>query len=71
MTEQEFDGWVRRHRFLYHVTARGSWSSISKHGLLTTNDLLNESGVLSTERYSKLLFRNSRRDGTMSISASV
>ena len=50
MTEQEFDGWVRRHRFLYHVTARGSWSSISKHGLLTTNGLLNESSVSSTER---------------------
>ena len=50
MTREEFDGWVRRHRFLYHVTARGSWPSISKHGLLTTNALLVECGVPDSER---------------------
>lgn len=50
MTKEEFDGWVRRHRFLYHVTARGSWPSISKHGLLTTNALLAECGVPNSAR---------------------
>ena len=50
MTREEFDGWVRRHRFLYHVTARGSWPSISKHGLLTTNALLVKCGMPNSER---------------------
>ena len=50
MTQEEFDGWVRRHRFLYHVTARGSWPSICKHGLLTTNALLQECSVPLSER---------------------
>ena len=50
MTREEFDGWVRRHRFLYHVTARGSWPSISKHGLLTTNALLAKCGMPNSER---------------------
>ena len=50
MTKEEFNGWVRRHRFLYHVTARGSWPSISKHGLLTTSALLAECGVPYSER---------------------
>ena len=36
---------ISNHPELYHVTATGSWCSIKKHGLCTTNDLLNRAGV--------------------------
>ena len=58
MTEEEFAGWVRRRRFLYHVTARGSWPSISKHGLLTANALMKKCGGRNGERF---LFSNCHR----------
>lgn len=31
---------ISNYPVLYHVTARGAWPSIKRHGLLTTNDLL-------------------------------
>ena len=31
---------ISKYPVLYHVTARGAWPSIKRHGLLTTNDLL-------------------------------
>ena len=37
MKRKEF---ISKYPVLYHVTARGAWPSIRKHGLLTTNDLL-------------------------------
>ena len=36
---------ISKHPVLYHVTARGAWPSIKKHGLLTTNDLLDMQGA--------------------------
>ena len=50
MTEQELDDWVGSRRVLYHVTARCSWPSIKRHGLLSTNALLKASGVSDSER---------------------
>lgn len=50
MTEKELDDWARSRRVLYHVTARYSWPSIKRHGLLSTNALLKASCVPDCER---------------------
>ena len=50
MTEEELNDWIASRRVLYHVTARHSWPSIKKHGLLSTNALLKASGVSESER---------------------
>lgn len=50
MTEKELDDWARSRRVLYHVTARHSWLSIKKYGLLSTNALLKASGLSESER---------------------
>ena len=41
----ECDELVYNYPELYHVTARGAWTSIKKHGLLTTNELLEMPGA--------------------------
>ena len=50
MTEEELNDWMGSRRVLYHVTARCSWPSIRKHGLLSTNALLKASGSSESER---------------------
>ena len=50
MTEHELNDWMGSRRVLYHVTARHSWPSIKRHGLLSTNALLKASGVSDSER---------------------
>lgn len=50
MTEDELAELMRDCPALYHMAARGSWSSIRKHGLLSTSALLDRYKVTGAER---------------------
>ena len=62
MMEKELDDWARSRCVLYHVTARYSWRSIKKHGLLSANALLKASGVPDSERRRVGLFHRGRSE---------
>ena len=51
MDKWELKRLVRRHPKLYHLTAGGSWESIMEHGLLSTNALIELSGMSPTKKF--------------------
>ena len=53
MDKRELRRLIRRHPKLYHLTAPGRWGSVMEHGLLSTNALIERSGM-SPERKFKI-----------------
>jgi hypothetical protein len=46
----DIDRYIEKNRYLYHMATEGAWPQIQKHGLLTTNQLLDKCKVDSDTR---------------------
>jgi hypothetical protein len=68
VTTDELEALLIRHPTLYHMTACGGWTSIQKHGLLSTEALVDRAAITGKERERILSTRRAKgitleRDG--------